>query len=213
MDNSLRPPLPKVIEIFDSAEKAWKVAGDLPRNLIAWKSGPRLTLGTAFSGGYFYCLMSWAEEIDDMHEYTEGIMGFNMLERTSIFVPVPNLDQFSYFYQLLACGSRILYVVGSSNQVTIWEVNKDAATNWRELVFMPQAVYEVFTNMPGVRREKFTCAGMGNWLYFRKHRVNQVAVYNLTQNSWTLLSSCPTVAVPSDPPLIVFKPNVHMKVS
>ena len=35
MDNSPRPPLPKVIEIYDSAEKAWKVAGDLPRNLRA----------------------------------------------------------------------------------------------------------------------------------------------------------------------------------
>lgn len=103
-DKSLRPPLPKVIEIYDSVEKAWKVAGDMPRNLIAWKSGPMLTLGTTFSGGYFYCLMSWAEEIDDRHEYTEGIMGFNMLEGTSIFVPVLNLDHFSYFYQLLACG-------------------------------------------------------------------------------------------------------------
>lgn len=51
MDNSLRTPLPKVIEIYDSAEKEWKVEGDLPRNLRAWKSGPRLTPGTTFLGG------------------------------------------------------------------------------------------------------------------------------------------------------------------
>ena len=46
MDNSLRPPLPKVIEIYDSAEKVRKVAGDLRRNLIVWKSVSRLTFGT-----------------------------------------------------------------------------------------------------------------------------------------------------------------------
>ena len=286
---SLSEPEPKKVRIYDSADQAWRIAGVLPEALNTWIFNPEASYTTVFSGGYFYSLMMLRVDLPEGgFDFSPCIMGFNMLEGTSISVPLPtrDIDYHCFFSQLVTCGSRILYVEGvwhtQGYGITIWEFNKDAATNWREIAVMPQTVFQVFnkqddaldmapvdafdmpeddafdmpqddafdmpqgdaSDMPldyafdlpedhafdmplddafdmseddaldkvELIDTNLTCIGMGDCVYLKKHTVNEVAVYNLAQNSWTLLPSCPIAAVPGDPPLIAFKPRPDMKI-
>lgn len=220
--------LQEIVEIYDSTNKTWTTAGMLPNHLVTFKEADHMGPGTVFSGGYFYCLMVAAEGHGP--HITRGIMGFNIVEGTYIFVPLPHSHQnqngvYIHFNQLLHCGSRILFVQGIEIKVqgdgqteieekvevlTIWEFNKDAATNWKEMARKPSTVPRIFRSFQ--RRETpFGCAAIGDCLYFKKYKEMEVIVYNFSQNSWNFLPNCPPDAVTSDLPLFALTPRPDMK--
>jgi hypothetical protein len=91
----------KIVEIYDSAEKAWRVAGFLPR-ILRFREDDVLGDRMVFCEGFFYCLAE------------NELVVFNMRDGTSFFVPLPEYIQTGLLFsiQLVTCGSRILLVAG-----------------------------------------------------------------------------------------------------
>jgi hypothetical protein len=224
LDNSTRHEQ-KIVEIYDSTEKSWRVAGILPRNL-RFRANGVIGARMAFCQGFLYCLTA--------HNPEDSIMVFNMRNGASLFVPLPEyiaIGVLSYI-QLVTCESRILLVagmgfpgfqmvegvdlmgiprIGMAGEVIMWEFGKEVVPpDWKE-------IHRRRTILFG----SYDCIGMRDCVCFKESNSREIAVYSLTQNSWTFLPTCPTALVtatltlssrPSYTALIEFEPRPDMKV-
>ena len=101
-------------------------------------------------------MVASGDEDGDDKVLTLGIMGFNMVDGTSIFVEFleshhKGVNQFNRLVKILVnCGSRVLFMEGTpiqthvEEEMIIWEFNKDADTNWKEIYRMHRTVNPFF---------------------------------------------------------------------
>lgn len=195
---------PLIVEIYDSADKAWRVAGHLPGDVVIRGRG------VVFCHGSFYFLTFKSGGF--------SIMGFNMGEGTFISGPfLPEMDKFKNQTspQLLTCGSRILVTWGILKdggnlrgkilqEVAIWEfekVNVDSSSSssssfsWKEIAKMPSSMCEDLNrNFPLHQINSLSkCVAVGDCVCFILYKVTEVmevVVYNLSEKQWSWLPSC-----------------------
>jgi len=205
-----------IVEIYDSSEKSWAIAGHLPENLE--KFG--LSRGIVFCDGFFYCItLNRAAGM--------GVLGFSIREEgTSIFTPLPELaNGYTMWAKLLTCESRILlaggvgqkrgsslYTLKKIIELILWEFQKDSNSScWKEIARMPPSLREVFQRNSYF--DSFECVGVGDCMCFTSGRCMDVAVYNLSEETWSWLPTPTSIDRGYGHPLVmVFKPRPDMKV-
>ena len=205
------------VEIYDSSEKSWTTARYVPDRVSVM--GQRMV----FSDGYFYCKATFED-----NARTRGIVGLSLQNDSSLFTPLPpDLANGNMFYNLVACGSRILLVgwVWENRskilqEVHIWElqkVNVDSHidASWLEIARMPPLIHEDVKRIWPLER-CFQFVGVGDCVCFRGRRSMEVAIYSLTENAWSWLPSCPLQndsSVSNRTWIYSFEPRPDMKVS
>nr|ADE76350.1 unknown [Picea sitchensis] len=179
-----------IVEIYNSIDKSWRIAGHLPKDVKP------VEMPVVFCAGAFYC-----------NGFIHGervIVVFDIKEGTSIFVPLPNIvDNYRMVPYLLACGSRVLVAGHDAEplQFIIWEFDKvkvnssststssSSSSWWKEIARMPQSDLERFSLLNGT----ISWAGVGDCACFilAEHKMTEVVVYNVTENTWSWLPSLP----------------------
>lgn len=231
-----------LIEIYDSKDKAWRIAMQVPKeNAITMGRGRiamqvpeenaiRMGRGTemVFCGGSMYCLMSIEDDWN--------VLGFNIREGTSFSTPLPEMANGEKTCPyLVACGSRLLLSRGIVKEgeellqeLIIWEFEKvkvessssSSSSGWKEIARMPPPLCE------GVNRTIFDaeypfmcCVGVGDCACFVSNGdplVIEVVVYNVGEKTWSSLPSChldeETGPNVWEGSVMVFEPRPDMKV-
>lgn len=196
------------VDIYDSYEKKWRIAGHLPENMDRiWN--------IVFCNGFFYC--TTLDRAVGM-----GVLGFSMGEGTSIFTPLPELPNGHRMYpKLLTYGSRILLAGGvyqkrgpyakKTIELILWEFQRDSESScWKEISRMPPSMCEFFQRNSYF--DSFECVGVGDGMCFTSCQFsNDVAVYNLSERTWGWLPTAPTV-LGGYPRVIAFTPRPDLKV-
>lgn len=211
----------ETVEIYDSSEKSWRIAGQLPGDL--WVIGSTMV----FCEGYFYCLAAilggW------------GIVGFNITEGISISAPLPEMaNDKNMTLRLLTCGSRVLVSGGIIEdggllfqELIIWEFDKmkvDSSSSsslfWKLISRLPPSMCKDLNRaLPDVH-PLFSCIGMGDCIFIVYVVVDvvEVVAYSLSQKSWSLLPSClidedtVTAMRTNHANVMAFEPRPNMKV-
>lgn len=207
----------QIVEIYESRDKVWMTAGAFRENLTLHSSVTERD-GLVFSAlGFFYSLAR--------SDGVEGIVSFNMLEGNYLFVPMPPATEYHIvlFNYLVSCASRILLVAEMNSEieldgdrrVVIWEYIDDAEPTWQLIATMPPTTFRQRLRARALMT-LVHCAGMGDCIYFRVEGVGwkQVTVYNLTQNSWSVVRNCSfsRAEIFDSPPFFGFTPRLDMKV-
>lgn len=193
-----------IVEIYDSTDRSWRIAGHMPEDL--WVVRPHMGMELLFCDGVFYCLTiinGWW-----------GIMGFNIRNGTSFSAPLPELAKKKHIFPyLLTCGSRVLVTGGKVNggegllqEAIIWEFEKVKADSpfsssscWKEVARMPpslcedvnRTLYDIDSSMDC---PFMGCIGVGDRACFILNgcmRVMEVVFYSLSEKTWSRLPSCP----------------------
>lgn len=205
------------VEIYDSVDKSWRIAGHLPENVM--HVGRQLV----FCNGYFYCL---AMAITSHGQWT--VVGYNIGEGTSIFRPLPErADGQSMMFELMTCGSRVLvaaHIFGNSKQlseVIIWELenvklNSSSSSSWsswwKEIARMSPSNLERYS----MNGEFCDVVGVGDsicFIVFEGRKVKEILAYNVTENTWSWLLSRPLDTIADGWEIsVAFEPTPDMKV-
>lgn len=196
---------PLIVEIYDSTDKSWMVAGHLRGDVVVKGRG------VVFCHGSFYFLTFKSGAF--------SIMGFNMGDGTFIsesFPPEMAKFKDQTCPQLLSCGSRILVTCGILKtggnlrgkllqEVVIWEFDKvkvdsscsssSSSFSWKEIAKMPPSMCEYLnTNFPHHQIYSLSkCVAVGDCVCFILYKVTEVmevAVYSLSEKQWSWLPSC-----------------------
>jgi hypothetical protein len=173
-----------IVEIYNSSEKSWRVAGQLPRDLMFMPGR------MVFCAGNFYIIICIHQQV--------SVMRFCIKEGTFIFIPLPRVANGRMRPHLVTCGSRILIageILGAQEElsdeeevlreVIVWELKEEA--RWEEIATMPPSIVEDFRRTSPVRLLK--CVGVGEFVCFRGGL--EILVYDLTNTSWSWLPRCP----------------------
>ena len=189
----------EIVEIYDSREESWRIAGHLPKH-VRIKCGSEIV----FCGGFFY-----VSAVNRQHPRAEGVVGFSLQDGNSFFVPLPELPELADYREvrpcLFVCGSRLLmagFVVQpglAKREVIIWEIQKmgavgsSSSTAWKEITRIPPHLLKDFkTSLLSIKLLEFK--GVGNYVCIRASDADlQVLTYNLTDNSWNWLPTCPMI--------------------
>lgn len=192
-----------IVEIYNSNDKSWSIAGHLPEDVWIVRAG--LGMEMVFCDGAFYCLTiidgGW------------GIMGFNIRNGTFISAPLPEMAKKKHIFPyMVTCGSRVLITGGKLKEgegllqeVIIWEFEKlkgessSSSSSWKEIARMPSSLcedvnrtlYEIDNSMgcPFI-----SCIGVGDCACFILNgclRVMEVVFYNVSEKTWSRLPSYP----------------------
>lgn len=185
-----------VVEIYNSTEKSWRIAGHLPEDVQALGTGMGKEMRMVFCRGSLYYLTV----INGQWE----IMGFSIREGTSISAPLPDVaNQKPIFLYLLACDSRVLVTAGIYEKyllrdVIIWEFEQgkvDSSTSrLQEIARMSPSLRERVNRCLDCRGCPFICCvGVGDCTCFiingGMHTI-EVVVYSASENTWSWLPSC-----------------------
>lgn len=206
----------RIVEIYDSFQKSWVIAGHLPENLDDFG----LSRGIVFSNGFFY--YTTLHRAGGM-----GVLGFSIGEGTSIFTALPELGNGNTMWtKLLTCGSRILlaggrgqkrgsspYTVRKIIDLILWEFDNDSksSSSWKEIARMPSSVCQVFQRNSYF--DSFECVGVGDCMCFTSGRCMDIAVYSLSEETWSWLPTPTTIdKFCGYPRIMTFKPRPDMKV-
>jgi len=207
----------RIVEIYDSFQKSWVIAGHLPENLDDFG----LSRGIVFSNGFFY--YTTLHRAGGM-----GVLGFSIGEGTSIFTPLPELGNGNTMWtKLLTCGSRILlaggrgqkrgsslYTVRKIIDLILWEFDSDSkssSSSWKEIARMPSSLCQVFQRNSYF--DSFECVGVGDCMCFTSGRCMDIAVYCLSEETWSWLPTPTTIHKPYGyPRVMTFKPRPDMQV-
>lgn len=207
------PLNPHIVEIYDSTEKSWRIAGQLLEEVQAVGTGMGMTMGIGmvFCDDSFYLLTI----INGLW----GIMGFSIIEGISLYAPLPEMANEKYIFPyLLACGSRVLVAGGIVKdtdgllqEVIIWEFVKvkgdycSPSSRWKEIARMPLSLYEDVNRTlsdidcpcclgAGDCACPFVCCvGVEDRVCFvvnRGMQVIDVVVYSVNEKTWSWLPSC-----------------------
>jgi hypothetical protein len=207
----------RIVEIYDSSTKSWRMAGHLPRDLTLIKE-------TVFLDDAFYCLT--------VQHNVRSILCFSITaqdESPFFFEPLPEILP-KLWPHLITCGSRLLVVAGIHVQVevegpedvmsiTIWEFHKgngvrvvgpSSSSGWTEIARMPTDKCEEFSKKNSSLL-CFQCVGVGDSVCFMSvyRQVKNVLVYNISKKSWSWLPNCSAMEVSK---CIAFVPRPYMKV-
>lgn len=208
------PLNPHIVEIYDSTEKSWRIAGHLPEEVQAVGTGMGMAMGIGmvFCEGSFYLLTI----INGLW----GIMGFGIRNGISVYAPLPEMANEKYIFPyLLACGSRVLVTggivkdtEGLLQEVIIWEFEKvkgdscySSSSGWKEIARMPPSLYEDVNRtlsdidcpcclgVGDCACPFVCCVGVGDCVCFvvnRGMQVIEVVVYSVSERTWNWLPSC-----------------------
>jgi len=189
---------PEIVEIYDSNEKSWRIVGQVQKDVRV------RDMRMVFCSGSFYCLTDISGG--------RGIMGFSIREGTFVYAPLPEIADKEMKYHLLVYGLRILVagvlVEGGQpiEEVFIWEfekkeevVSSSPSSSWKEIARMPLSMCKVLNRtFPGSWGLFFRCIGVGDYALIVYQAVDveegdvlEMLVYSFSQNSWSLLPSCP----------------------
>jgi hypothetical protein len=217
----LDPMDPLKVEIYDSIDKSWRIAGHLPECV------EDLDMDMVFCDGYFYC--------SGMIPVGRAIVGYNIREGTSILRPLPEIaDGQCMEPRLFTCGSRVLvaaHIVADDLelfnvilQVIIWELEKvkvnssSSSSSWKEIARMPPPYLERFS-MNRTLDWTRCCIGLGDracFIVYKGKKVKEMFVYSVTENTWSWLPNRPLDTTTStwegsELPM-AFEPRPDMKV-
>lgn len=202
----------QIVEIYDSADKSWRIAGHLPEDvqvtglgrLIGMGMGMRMSM--VFCDCSFYCLTVFNGAL--------GVLSFSIRHGASDFVPLPHMaNEKRPTPYLLACRSRVLVAVGIVKEeegvellqeLIIWEleqVNSSSsssslsASSWKEIARMPPSLCGGVNRMHSLMDWPFNyCIGVGDYacfIFLGHMREMKVVVYNVIEKTWNWLPSCP----------------------
>ena len=189
-----------IVEIYDSSEKSWSIAGHLLQDVILKNRE------MVFCDGCFYCNAVRSGDMEDL-----GITGFSLREGAGIFALLPKIANGKHMVhrELLACGLRLLVAASIANEgetlleeVIIWEFEKQkldgssssssvdsSSSLWKEIAKMPPSMCnDLKRNSP---RQEIKIVAVGDHVCFVGYHVMNVPDYKLNENSWTWLPSCP----------------------
>lgn len=136
---------PVIVEVFDSTDKSWRIAGHLPRDVWIIK------MKMAFSVESFYCLtMAMSGNANP------NILGFSIRDGYSIFHALSRDNP----WQVHDASRSRVRVAGSNRwviseneellDVVIWEFEKvnlnssSSSSSWKEITKMPSSMCEGF---------------------------------------------------------------------
>lgn len=223
----------RIVEIYSSIEKSWRIAGQVPEDVNAMRTGPRSVMEMVFCGDSFYFITLIKEEW--------GIMSFNIREGTYFSAPLPDMaNENIVIPYLLACGSRVLATVGIGKdregllqEVIIWEfqkVNADCSSSssawWKEIARMPPSLCESVNKSLSqfgcrINCPFMSCIGVGDCACFiikGGMSLMEVVFYSLSEMTWNCLPSCllgeDTIAAmwAGYATVMAFEPRLDMKV-
>lgn len=104
------------VEIYDSSKKCWKIAGQVPKDVLVFNM--RYGVQLIFCNGFFYSIATNETMTDRSYWF---ILGFNMANGTSnvsplpLGIPVLMVNRWN-LPQLLKCRSRILLAAGVTDE-------------------------------------------------------------------------------------------------
>ena len=115
------------VEIYDSSKKCWKIAGQVPKDVLVFNM--RYGVQLIFCNGFFYSIATNETMTDRSYWF---ILGFNMANGTSNVSPLPLgipvlMVNGWKLPQLLKCRSRILLAAGVTDEaqhletIIIWD--------------------------------------------------------------------------------------------
>lgn len=196
------------MEIYDSADKSWRIAGHLPRDVqvpeIRSLKGKGTRIEMVFCDNSFYCLADF--------NGVSGVLGFSLRDGASDFVPLPNMaNKRSTRPYLLACRSRVLVTVGIIekeereellHEMNIWELENvnssssscSSASGWKEIASMPPSLCKGVNRIHSFKDRPFNyCIGVGNYacfIFLGHVQELEVVVYSVREKRWSSLPSC-----------------------
>lgn len=220
------------VEIYDSSKKTWKMVGHMSRK---WEQRLIETRDFIFCDSLFHCLVP-----DNLQPKLWGILSFSIEDdkicETPMYAELPRLahrkfdDPFNGMSKLFTCGSKVLFACWKTESfflsvVIIWELQRGAMGSnpnsplWKEMTRMPATIIKPFKRLQRISKNSLEWAGLYDCVYVKaygcedKDTALNIAVYNITENSWTCLPRC------SMPPrdaryshLTGFTPRLDMKV-
>jgi hypothetical protein len=216
-----------VVEVYNSTEKSWRIAGHLPEDVRALGTGMGKGMDMVFCRGSFYYLTVINGEWD--------IKGFSIREGTSVSAPLPDVaNQKGICPYLLACESRVLVTVGIVEDgkellqdVIIWEFEMakvdSPSSPWKEIARMSPSLCERVNRCLYLVNSPFICpfmccVGVGDCTCFIINgglRAIEVVVYSASEDTWSWLPSCSLDDSDNDiwaGYVMAFEPRPDMKV-
>jgi hypothetical protein len=180
-----------IVEIYDSCVKSWRRGGHIPQNLDVGTRGQMI-----FSDGYFYCFATERRPV-----LTSRILVFTIHDGGEMLMWVEPMPEFilnggRHVSDLFTCASRVLRVSikndGPNGLISIWEFLKHCSNPswlWREVIRMPASLRKQLSFPSRIR-----CDAVGDCLCFISvcgTIVFKILLYNLNENSWNWIPSCP----------------------
>lgn len=198
-----------VVEIYDSTYKSWRIAGHLSKDLqvtglgMLIGMGMGMTLPMVFCDSSFYCLTVFNRAL--------GVLGFSIRNGAYTFIPLPEMaNEKNPRPYLLACRSRVLVTVGIIKEggdllqeIIIWKLEQgissslpsSSSSSWKEIARMPPSLCGRVNMIHSFVDWPFShCIGTGDYagfIFLGHMREMEVVVYNIRENTWSWLPSCP----------------------
>ncbi|KAH9316031.1 hypothetical protein KI387_024658, partial [Taxus chinensis] len=183
----------KTIEIYHPSKKSWTIAFVFPKDLKI-HTGKTILL----CKGFLSCETS----------KPRGIMVYIIqnleVKETITLAPLPCWPFWPFkadnlcWSDLIACGSTVILVAASPQHFILWEFEMKNLWSWKEIARMPKLLCSEFLMKPpdtyfADSGFQLCCEhiGVGDYVCFRNRNSTEVIAYNLRQQLWGWLPSCP----------------------